>query len=618
MDRCKRVRRTGRLGRWIALITVVAAITGCVVAASPLQGVSRTDPAIMETVAAQSPGHPVVGVQDSWVSATCWGGLKDGQVPAVDSHYWAGLGASTVRFSPTWDVAVPLKDLAGKEDRAAIRTERTCFGAWLSQLTAKGISAEIAFKPDYCFHNNEGCPDTQKGNVVIPTLAEYQAAVKDFLEAYPQVKNIAPWGEPDFQPSPPKPTKTDRHPKPEPPFRIGGARGTNFGKANCPPKASVANCGPMLAAAMWATVEKLETHCTTCTVIAGDFGGAGRHDYAYLKSYNYYLSRQGYHPAVWGIHPYGDVKHQECELTRAAGSTAQCRGTTLPACHASTLVTCFSGWLHADKYGPQTQIWLDEVSSFFTGNNAKAGQWTGQVQAGGARYLLQDLPHATAPGNPPVTRIYYMRFAGMNNDALIVPAKRKGKWTWKAEPAYHAVASILTAWNRARAPALVATAVPARSSSPTVTQYEIRNAADNLCLDANDKGPTAGQNGDKVQLWNCYGGASQEWLPEHQSGQLAWLASVKYPGMCLNANDIGGLANARRVQLWNCYSTANELWNFGTLAANPIGSPLFLSSDGGSQPLALDADKYHLGNGDKVQVWAYYGGTSQTWYLNPA
>jgi hypothetical protein len=87
--------------------------------------------------------------------------------------------------------------------------------------------------------------------------------------------------------------------------------------------------------------------------------------------------------------------------------------------------------------------------------------------------------------------------------------------------------------------------------------------------------------------------------------------------MCLNANNIGGLANGRRVQLWNCYKASNELWNAGTLMANPVSSPLYLGT-GGGQSLALDADKYNLGNGDKVHVWAYYAGSSQLWHPVPA
>jgi hypothetical protein len=59
--------------------------------------------------------------------------------------------------------------------------------------------------------------------------------------------------------------------------------------------------------------------------------------------------------------------------------------------------------------------------------------------------------------------------------------------------------------------------------------------------------------------------------------------------------------------------TPTNLWN---AAGSPIGSPLLLGA--GGQSLALDADEYHLGNGDMVQVWAYYGGNNQTWYPDPA
>jgi hypothetical protein len=123
-----------------------------------------------------------------------------------------------------------------------------------------------------------------------------------------------------------------------------------------------------------------------------------------------------------------------------------------------------------------------------------------------------------------------------------------------------------------------------------VTGYRPRERpqSPHLCLDANDLGPTADQNGDKVQLWNCYGGASQEWIPQYKSGQLAWLVNAKYPEICLNANNVGGLANGHRVQLWNCYNSANELWNVGTLLANPVSSPLFLGQ-GGSHSLAVVA-----------------------------
>ena len=43
----------------------------------------------------------------------------------------------------------------------------------------------------------------------------------------------------------------------------------------------------------------------------------------------------------------------------------------------------------------------------------------------------------------------------------------------------------------------------------------------------------------------------------------------------------------------------------------------YLGSGGGNS-LALDADKYHLGNGDKVQIWTFYGASTQNWYLTSA
>lgn len=48
-----------------------------------------------------------------------------------------------------------------------------------------------------------------------------------------------------------------------------------------------------------------------------------------------------------------------------------------------------------------------------------------QTQAMGASKLLHVLPGASVPGEPVVTRIYYMRFAGAPHDALIVKGNRR-------------------------------------------------------------------------------------------------------------------------------------------------------------------------------------------------
>jgi hypothetical protein len=152
-------------------------------------------------------------------------------------------------------------------------------------------------------------------------------------------------------------------------------------------------------------------------------------------------------------------------------------------------------------------------------------------------------------------------------------------------------------------------------SSAAVTGYAFINSADNFCLNANNAGSTAGKNGDKVQLWACYNSPNEYWIPVHYYGSLYWLVNAQYQSKCLNADNSGGLANGRHVQLWNCYGATNEYWDFGDWYAYVNGgsvAPLFL--DGWGTPFCLDADKYHLGNGDQVEIWNYYGNTNQLWY----
>jgi hypothetical protein len=317
---------------------------------------------------------------------------------------------------------------------------------------------------------------------------------------------------------------------------------------------------------------------------------------------------QAFRPGVWAIHPYTDVIRWEHQIKHGQPLTAA----------RDTLVARFAAQLSKDGYHSRTQIWLDEVSSFTVSPSIYKGeQYSRRTQAQAAYELLTRLVQAggaSTPGEPVVTRIYYMRIAGTTPDALIV----KGH----AEPVY----TTFVRWRKAHPAAQPAQAVQAVQAVPTASaagkaaapgRYTIRNVADNLCLDANDKGVTAGQNGDKVGLWTCYAGANQEWIPVYDgASRFAWLENAMYPRKCLNADDINGLKNGHRVQLWDCYNSRNELWDFGDLLANAISYPLSLGAGAGS--LVLDADKYHLGNGDKVQLWNLYGVDSQRWYPVPA
>jgi hypothetical protein len=559
-----------------------------------------------------------VGVQDSWVNKCAHGNRPnfhpvqaDPSIPAVDSPHWQALGITTVRFSPPWDIA-------DHAPGSHVQVVQDCFDHWLGQLAAHHVQPEVAFTPDKSLRAS--------GHVRIPTLPVYTAAMKAFFARYGgQVKIVAPWGEPEFRPQ--------HHPS----YKL--ASGKDFDSPTCSKPATDANCGPVLAAQMWVAVHRL---CSACTVIAGDFGSDQSKDFQYLSVYRKYLrdihgGSQVYRPTVWAIHPYTDVLRWEHELKNGLPHTAA----------ANTLVAHFAAQLKKIGYHGRTQIWLDEISSFTKNHHGET--YSRAIQATAARDLLTQLVTAggaSTPGQPVVKRIYYLRFAGDTPDALIVkgtpepvyrvfadrrkphaasrppthaaavrPTKKAAatRPTRRAAAAHPAQRRSMVGSSATSPPSQVA--VPPRPASAATGRYELRDTADNLCLDANDIGPTAGRNGDAVQLWTCDGNANQSWSPVARGSGLVWLVNAMYPTKCLNADNIGGLAAGHRVQLWDCYGSPNELWNLANTLGGAPSQPLILGAD--SPTFVLDADKYHLGNGDKVQIWNSYGAANQLWSATP-
>jgi hypothetical protein len=406
-----------RLARWrrrilLAPVLATLAIAGVMATSAPPALAQPGQPA--QPPRRADPVTIPVGVQDGWINSCDSGPTPDytpkGSVPAVDSPYWAALGTNTVRFSPPWDIA---STHAATADGKALAVEQACFNYWLKALGAKGVTPEIAFKPDYNYVSGH--------RIMIPGLSTYEAAIQAFVSAYScpaapagvrcpdglaRVSIIAPWGEPEFQGS----------------GKVGLAHlsqhfylpdGRRFDATNCPARATDVNCGPALAAQMWVVVRH---RCPACTDIAGDFGSNRAKDFAYLAVYHKYLrdlhgGHAVYRPGVWAIHPYTDViayeRHQNVPLP-------------------DTLVGRYAQELRRAGFGSKTQIWLDEVSSFtvdFSGRH-----YPRATQALGAYRLLHTLPGAggaSQPGEPVVTRIYYMRFAGKTPDALIVGGRRE-------------------------------------------------------------------------------------------------------------------------------------------------------------------------------------------------
>jgi hypothetical protein len=118
------------------------------------------------------------------------------------------------------------------------------------------------------------------------------------------------------------------------------------------------------------------------------------------------------------------------------------------------------------------------------------------------------------------------------------------------------------------------------------------------CLDA-DKA-TIGSNGTKVQLFDCWHGANQNWM-FNADGTIVNQAS----GRCLSA-DIGTInGDGTTVNLWDCNGQPNQQWTMngdGTIQNRASGRNL--DANGGTINM----------NGTKVQLWDSTGGRNQSWY----
>jgi hypothetical protein len=371
----------------------------------------------------------VVGVQDSAINGCDAGGAATSNpnyaraASSMVDPNWNGLHVNTARFSPPWDIAFH-HDGDVRADRA-LAVAQACFNYWLAVAAAHHVQPQIAFKPDANFENTHTGPVANR-HILVPSIATYRKAMDAFIATYTnctafggtattcklpplprgfppypagtggmaRVRLISPWGEPNFRSA--GTIGFDKLPQ----VFVMPTGGNDFGDANCRGVFTAAACGPVLAAQMWVAVHN---RCPGCTVVAGDFSSLGGLEtdgggVSYLDTYARHLN--GLRPPVWGLHPYSDVSAFEHFLVGQEG----------PAPLPRTLVGRFATALRALGYRNHTDIWLNEVSTFFIPQNG----WTREVQRRAAVYLLDELTRAggrTTPGQPVVTRITYFRYA---------------------------------------------------------------------------------------------------------------------------------------------------------------------------------------------------------------
>jgi hypothetical protein len=111
------------------------------------------------------------------------------------------------------------------------------------------------------------------------------------------------------------------------------------------------------------------------------------------------------------------------------------------------------------------------------------------------------------------------------------------------------------------------------------------------CVDDNGNSGTAGT---KVQIWDCNGGASQNWAVPGDG-------TIRINGGCMDITG-AGTANGTLVELWTCNGGANQQWQAvnGTLV-NPVSGK------------CLDDPGFNTANGTQLDIWTCNGGSNQGW-----
>jgi hypothetical protein len=141
--------------------------------------------------------------------------------------------------------------------------------------------------------------------------------------------------------------------------------------------------------------------------------------------------------------------------------------------------------------------------------------------------------------------------------------------------------------------AVQANIVAAGYESGGSTGGVLRGVGSQRCLDVPG---AATANGTLLQIWDCNGGANQQWTAL-SNGELQ-----VYGNKCLDVPN-HATAVGTRVEIWDCNGGANQQW---TLNAN--GTVV-----GRESGLCLDVTGAGTANGTAVELWTCNGGSNQQW-----
>jgi hypothetical protein len=178
-------------------------------------------------------------------------GIGDQQPSAFSDQRLLGLGMNHARLIVPWNAAT---------------TEPAAVQAWLDAAAAAGMTPHVAFEHLRTDH----CPGRP---CVLPTRAQYGAAVRAFIARFPQVRTYTAWNEANHASQP-----VAQHPE---------------------------------AAAGY--YEELRAACPTCTIVAGDVLDSG----SFVRWLQRFQAATSTRPRLWGLHNYGDVTYGRTSGTDA-------------------------------------------------------------------------------------------------------------------------------------------------------------------------------------------------------------------------------------------------------------------------------------------------------------
>lgn len=170
-------------------------------------------------------------------------GLSDQQPAAFADSRVRALGLKHARLIIPWSAAT---------------SEPAYVQSWLDAVAAAGLSPHIVFGR----LRSDNCPGSP---CVVPTRAQYRAAVDAFRAKWPQVTTFTTWNEANHFTQP----VADK---------------------------------PEVVAGYWT---ELTVACATCTIVAGDVLDSG----SYVRWLQRFMAAAPTTPQRWGLHNYADVSY---------------------------------------------------------------------------------------------------------------------------------------------------------------------------------------------------------------------------------------------------------------------------------------------------------------------